>query len=88
MPPQSSRQANGKEEAVRWFRKSVKQGDPKGTLNLGASYYNGDGVAADDVATGTLRLQTLRQGQRRQRFPGPGAGAEGRRFLFRGMTGL
>jgi Sel1 repeat len=42
--------ARDKEEAVRWFRKSVKQEIQRGRL-ISASYYNGDGVAAYDVAS-------------------------------------
>jgi uncharacterized protein len=48
--------AQDKEESVRWYRKSAKQGNAKAMFNLGAAYYNGEGTggkgaAADDVAS-------------------------------------
>jgi TPR repeat protein len=36
-------------EAVRWFRKSAKQGFELAWRCLGSCYENGEGVAADDV---------------------------------------
>lgn len=36
-----------KEEAVRWYRKAAKLGNPQAMFNLGVSYYNGDGVPSD-----------------------------------------
>jgi uncharacterized protein len=39
-----------KAEAVGWYRKAAKQENPNAMFNLGAAYYNGDGVAADEVA--------------------------------------
>jgi TPR repeat protein len=38
-----------KNEAVNWYRKAARQNYPDGLFNLGISYYNGDGVATDEV---------------------------------------
>lgn len=40
-----------KEEAVRWYGKAAKHGSAVAMFNLAAAYYNGDGVAVDDVAS-------------------------------------
>ncbi len=39
-----------KAEAVKWYRKAAKQENPTALFNLGAAYYNGDGVSVDDLA--------------------------------------
>lgn len=36
-------------KAIPWFLKSAKQGYAKAYFNLGAAYYNGDGVATNDL---------------------------------------
>jgi TPR repeat protein len=36
------------EEAVRWYRKAAKLGNPAAMFNLGTCYYNGDGVGVGD----------------------------------------
>ena len=36
-------------EAVKWFRKAADQGFAKAQFNLGAAYYNGDGVPENHV---------------------------------------
>ena len=35
-------------KAVPWFLRAAKQGYAKAYFNLGAAYYNGDGVAVND----------------------------------------
>jgi TPR repeat protein len=40
-----------KEEAVAWYRKAARLKNDKAMFNLGAAYYNGDGVTIDDVAS-------------------------------------
>ena len=35
-------------KAIPWFRKAALQGNAKAYFNLGAAYYNGDGVAVND----------------------------------------
>jgi uncharacterized protein len=39
-----------KAEAVRWYHKSAKLGNPQAMFNLGVSYYNGDGVPSDPTS--------------------------------------
>jgi hypothetical protein len=37
-----------KKEAVRWYRQAARQGDANAMFNLGAAYYNGEGVNGND----------------------------------------
>jgi len=40
---------NNRNEALKWYRKAADLGDDEGQRNLGAMYYNGDGVPKDMV---------------------------------------
>jgi len=42
--------AQDKVEAVKWYRKAAKQENPDALFNLGAAYYNGDGVDSNIIA--------------------------------------
>jgi len=56
-----------KEEAVRWYRKAAKHGSAAAMFNLGAAYYNGDGVGVDDVVSHGSYWQKRRDTQVRTR---------------------
>ena len=53
-----------KAEAVKWYKKAARQRNSTAMFNLGTAYYNGDGVAVDDVAANAWFLLAKDLGSR------------------------
>jgi TPR repeat protein len=51
--------------AVEWFRKAARQGNANAMFNLGAAYYNGDGVDISDTLSYAWFISAKQAGNQR-----------------------